>query len=122
MEEVLMENRAAMGIRLVSEHILEGDRKYVYAIGWHVPIGMFYLEEQTTYLDRKPVPETYGGIIAFSKRVQPLINHIEEIRNVKIKLKEDIAAQEQHEIAEGKRLLEKYPKWKTSPDNIPVLE
>ncbi|MCL6579776.1 MAG: hypothetical protein K6T73_10450 [Candidatus Bathyarchaeota archaeon] len=120
--EVLMENRAARGIRLVSEHIREGNREYVYEIGWHVPIGMFYLEEQTTYLDRKPVPETYGGIIAFSHNIKPLIKHVEELRNVKVKLKEDIAAQEQYEIAEGKRLLEKYPKWKASPENIPVLE
>ena len=117
-----MENRAATGIRLVSEHIREGDREYVYEIGWHVPIGMFYLEEQTTYLDRKPVPETYGGIIAFSRRVNPLIRHIEEIRKVKVKLTKDISAQEQYEIAEGKRLLEKYPKWKANPENIPVLE
>jgi hypothetical protein len=122
MNEVVMENRACSGIRLVSERILEGNREYVYTIGWHVPIGMFYLEEQTTYLDRKPIPETYGGIIAFSKRVRPLIKHIEEIRGVKIKLKEDTSAQEQYDIAEGERLLKKYPKWKTEPGNIPVLE
>jgi hypothetical protein len=117
--EVLMENRAARGIRLVSEHIREGDREYVYEIGWHVPVGMFYLEEQTTYLDRKP-QETYGGIIAFAHTIKPLIKHIEEIRNVNVKLKEDTVAQEEYEIAEGKRILKKYPKWKSSP-NKPVL-
>jgi hypothetical protein len=121
MIEILMKNRATRGIRLVSEHIRESNKEFVYEIGWHVPIGMFYLEEQTTDLDRKPVPETYGGIIAFSRRVNPLIRHIEEIRKVKVKLMEDISAQEQYEIADGERILKKYPKWKSQP-NKPVLE
>jgi len=120
--EVLMENRAARGVRLVSQPIREGEKEYVYEVGWHVPIGMFYLEEQTTYLDRKP-QETYGEIIAFAHGVKPLIKHVERIRNVQVKLNEDITAQEEYEIAEGKRLLKKYPKWKISPpENIPIIE
>jgi hypothetical protein len=117
--EILMENRAWRGVRLVSDPIKERNREYVYIIGWHVGVGMFYLDEEVTYLDRMP-RETYGGIIAFARVVKPLIRYIEQNRNVNIKLKEDIAAQEEYEIAEGRRILEKYPKWRSSP-NKPVL-
>lgn len=120
MDEVVMENRAWKGIRLVSEPIREGEREYVYTIGWHVPVGMFCLEEQITHLDRKPVPETVGGIVAYSKSVQPLIRHIEKIRNIEVKLEEDISAQEKYAVAEGERILRQYPKWKAQPDK-PVL-
>jgi hypothetical protein len=35
MEEVTMENRAWRGVRLVSKPIREGQKEYVYTIGWH---------------------------------------------------------------------------------------
>lgn len=115
-----MENRAVRGVRLVSQPILEGNRSYVYTIGWHVPAGMFYLEEEVTHLDEKP-PKTLGKIIAFAKRVNPLIRHIEERRNVKIRLAEDISDQEHYAVMDGERILKKYPRWRSSPSGIPVI-
>jgi hypothetical protein len=120
MEEVTMENRAWRGVRLVSKPIREGQKEYVYTIGWHTSVGMFYLEEEVTDLSRKPVPVTSGSIIAYSKNVKPLIQHIEKLRGVKVKLTEDISAQEAYDIAEGEKILQKYPEWKAQPDK-PVL-
>jgi hypothetical protein len=118
-KEVFMENRAWRGVRLVSQPIREGRQEYIYEIAYHTPIGMFYLLEEVTKLDRKPT-ETKADIIAYSKNVKPLIKHIEKIRGVKITIKEDITEQENYEIAEGEKTLKKYPEWRTPPDK-PVL-
>jgi len=116
-----MENRAWKGVRLVSESIKEGHKEYYYEIGWHVPIGMFYLEEQITYLDRNP-KASFGSMPFFSKRITPLIRHIEQVRNIEIQLdnEEAVKSQEEYAIENGHRILKKYPKWKTeiSPDKI----
>jgi hypothetical protein len=118
-----MENRAWRGIRLVSERIREANTEYIYTIGWHVPIGMFYLEEQVTYLDRKPIPETFGKIVGFAHRIKPLIQWIERKRSVEVEVDDpQLEANEQYEILDGKRLLEKYPKWKTEVSREEIIE
>jgi len=118
-----MENRAWRGIRLVTEPIEEGDKIYVYTIGWHIPIGMFYLEEEVTYPEGIGRPfGTYGKIIAYSSKVKPLIRHIEKLRKVKIRLDRDITRDEEYDIQEGRKILEKHPSWKLEPDYSLVIE
>jgi len=118
-----MVNRAWRGIRLVTEKITEDAKEYIYTIGWHVPIGMFYLEQQITHLDRKPIPETFGSMPYFACTVKPLIQHIEKQHNVKIEVvsETNIEQAEEYDIEDGKRLLEKYPKWKTEIDSKLIL-
>ena len=121
MESVKMENRAWKGIRLVTETIREGMKEYIYEIGWHVPIGKFYLEESITHLDREPEHPTFAKHVGYANRIQPLIAWIERNRNIAIEVDNpNLTVNEQYCIDDGKRILEKYPKWKTklSPQEI----
>jgi len=126
---VKMENRAGRGIRLVTETITEGTKEYIYEIGWHVPIGKFYLEESITHLDRcvghtTSCHPTFAGHVGYADRIQPLIKWIETKRNTQIVLDDETALHlkenEQYCIEDGERVLKKYPKWRTSipPEQI----
>jgi hypothetical protein len=123
---VKMENRAGRGIRLVTETITEGIKEYIYEIGWHVPIGKFYLEESITHLDRceghtTSCHPTFAGHVGYADRIQPLIKWIENKRNVKVEIDDpNLSANEEYSITDGQRILKKYPKWKTklSPEEI----
>ena len=123
---VKMENRAGRGVRLVTETIREGMKEYIYEIGWHVPIGKFYLEESITHLDRSEghttsCHPTFTGHVGYADRIQPLIKWIENKRNVKIEIDDpNLSANEEYSITDGQRILKKYPKWKTklSPEEI----
>jgi len=123
---VKMENRAGRGIRLVTETITEGTKEYIYEIGWHVPIGKFYLEESITHLDRcvghtTSCHPTFAGHVGYADQIQPLIKWIENKRNVKIEIDDpNLSANEEYSITDGQRILKKYPKWKTklSPEEI----
>lgn len=116
-----MENRAGRGIRLVTETIKEGMKEYIYEIGWHVPIGMFYLEESITHLDREPEHPTFGKHVGYADHIQPLVAWIEKNRHVTIELIDpNLKGNEQYCIDDGERVLKKYPKWRTklSPEEI----
>jgi len=118
---VKMENRAGRGIRLVTETIREGTKEYSYEIGWHVPIGKFYLEESITHLDRceghTTIHPTFAGHVGYAEHVMPLIRWIEKKRNIEIVFDDETALtlkdNEQYCIEDGKRVLAKYPKWRT---------
>jgi hypothetical protein len=77
-------------------------------------LGLFYLDEYVTQLD---TPKELWHIrerchrIAYSERVKPLINWIEQNRNVKVKLNEDITRHEEYNIREAEKLRIKH-KWK----------
>ncbi len=119
---VKMENRAGRGIRLVTETIKEGTKEYIYEIGWHVPIGRFYLEESIPHLDRSEgkgqIHPTFAGHVGYADRVTPLIQWIEKKRNIVIVFDDETALtfknNEQYCIEDGERVLKKYPKWRTS--------
>ena len=104
---------------MVSEAIQEGTKEYQYEIGWHTPIGKFFLEESITHLDRcegkTTIHPTFAGHVGYADRVNPLIKWIEKNRNVQIELvnAEHLEEQERYDIEDGARVLKKYPKWKT---------
>jgi len=118
---VKMENRAGRGIRLVTETIREGAKEYIYEIGWHIPIGKFYLEESITHLDRSEgkgqIHPTFAGHVGYADRIEPLLKWIETKRNIQIVFDDETAltlkVHEQYCIEDGERVLTKYPKWRT---------
>jgi hypothetical protein len=94
MQKIILRNESYKGLRLVTEPIKEGEKEYIYTIGWHHVLHKFYLEECITHFNFKP-PLTEGNIV-YSDSVEELIREIEKRRRAKIYVKEAIYAKEFH--------------------------
>jgi hypothetical protein len=92
MQEIILRNESCKGFRLVSEPIKEGEKEFIYTIGWHHVLQKFYLEECITHFNWKP-PLTEGNIV-YSDSVEVLIKEIEKRRRAKIYVKEAIYVKE----------------------------
>jgi hypothetical protein len=95
MQKIILRNEAYKGFRLVTEPIKEGNKEYVYTIGWHHVLHKFYLEECITHFNFKP-PLTVSNIV-YSNSVEVLIREIEKRRRAKVYAREAIDAEEFYE-------------------------
>jgi len=92
MQKIIFRNESYEGFRLVTEPIKEGEKEYIYTIGWHHVLHKFYLEECIIHFSFKP-PLTEGNTV-YSDSIEELIKEIEKRRGAKVYARGAIYAKE----------------------------